>query len=96
MNRTILLRCFGRPLAIGLLVGLGALATGCRSFENAGASLDNGLRNTGQDLQHGIRGEPDPSTPPPPATAAQPQQPAQPATPQAPAQPATAASGVAL
>ena len=88
----------------GLMVALtvGALATGCRSLENAGHSLDTGLRDTQQDLQHGIRGEPDPGAPPPAAApSAQPQRAAAPPPAPAPAPapappPAPASNGTSL
>lgn len=76
---------------IALTMSALALATGCRAFENAGHSLDTGLRDTQQDLQHGIRGEPEPSGPPPAGQpSAQPQRAAAPAPAPAPAQPTPA------
>lgn len=79
-------------------LAFGALAVGCRSLENAGSDLDRGFRDTQQDLQHGIRGEPDPSGPPPAASSAPPARPASPpgtTTGAAPA-PAPTSSGVTL
>ncbi len=85
-------------LVMMAMLGLGVSAMGCRSLENAGGDLDRGFRDTQQDLQHGIRGEPDPSGPPPAASSAQPGPPAQPrpAAPPPPATPAPTNSGVTL
>lgn len=72
---------------------LGVLTTACRSLEQAGGDLDKGFRDTQQDIQHGIRGEPEHTPPPPSASTAQPRPSA---PPPAPAAPAPTASGVSL
>ena len=83
-------------LVVISMLAFGGLAAGCRSLENAGGDLDRGFRDTQQDLQHGIRGEPDPSGPPPAASSAQPP-PARTAAPPGPAPaPAPTSSGVTL
>jgi hypothetical protein len=87
-----------------IVVAIAALA-GCRTLEGASQSMTNGFRDTQQDLQHGIRGEPEPSDPavasaaPPARPAPPPQQPQQQPQQQPPPAPAPApqpANGVGL
>jgi hypothetical protein len=79
-------------LFVLLLLGLGA----CRGLEQASQDVTNSFRGTQQDVQHGIRGEPENSGTAPSASASQtaPPRPSAPAT--APTQPAPTNSGVNL
>jgi hypothetical protein len=85
-------------LLVIAMLGLGAAAIGCRSLEGASQDVTNGFRDTQQDLQHGIRGTPDPNAPPSATSSAQPRPTAPPgAVPATPApQPAPTNSGVTL
>jgi len=73
-------------LAFALLSSAVAIA-GCKTLEGAGQDINRGLRDTQQDVQHGIRGGPDDDDDkkPKPATSGSAPAPARPAPTAAPA-----------
>ena len=76
-----------RTLFLLSFLGVCLVGTGCRTLEGVGSDIDRGLRDTQQDLQHGIRGSPDeepgqPAAVQQPAASQQPPAPQQPPTPQ--------------
>jgi predicted small secreted protein len=57
-RRDTKVRWLTSAVLVALIAGPAVIA-GCRSIEGASQDVNRGLRDTQQDLQHGIRGGPD-------------------------------------